>query len=78
MKWINVLLIVFLVGCSEADGLNNVRRDLKTDEVVAIPNKSGSFIARKKDGSVWYAYSTGMSERVISQVMLFPPEPPKE
>lgn len=65
-KLLTVLLITLLAvtGCSDADGMRNVQEYYKTDEVIMIPDKSGSFIARKEDGSIWYAYSSGFSKKI--------------
>jgi len=57
-----ICLLVALAGCSEARGLKNIQEYYEVEEVVAIPDSKGHYIARKDDGSIWYAFSSGWSE----------------
>ncbi len=73
MKFFILGLFCFtLSACSEADGLANVQKYYETFEVVMIPGKPGCFIARKPNGSIWYAFSCGFGEGIIDQVQLMP------
>lgn len=61
-------------ACSQVDGLKNVQIELGTLEVSAIPGHNYNFIARKQDGSVWYAFSSGTSAIVSDIVCIIPPK----
>jgi hypothetical protein len=67
------LILFTLAACNQSNGLKNVQRETGTLDVSQIPGQSYYFIARKSDGSVWYVFSSGMTEGVGSVVCLIPP-----
>jgi len=67
---VSILAIVLLAGCSDARGLQNVRKKYPDSEIVVIPDNNYNFIIRKPDCSVWYSYSTGSSDATIDDVEL--------
>lgn len=66
-----VFLLIFS-ACSQGKGMENVRKKVG-GEVSAIPGKDYNFIIRRVDGSIWYAFSSGISDTVISECQLLPP-----
>ena len=71
---LSISLLAILSGCSDANGLRNIQKYHGKDaEVVMIPNSRGRFITRKKDGSIWYGFSSGLNEDSVSHVQILPP-----
>jgi len=67
---IAILVLALLVGCSDARGLQNVRKKYPDSEIVIVPDNNYKFIIRKPDCSVWYSYSTGSSDATLDDVEL--------
>ena len=53
---------LWLSGCSDARGRASVMMKFPDCEVAMVPDRSGEWIIRKPDGSVWYAIAEGANE----------------
>lgn len=72
-------LAALLCGCS--DGYNSAKcrqavvGELNTSEVQEVPNGNGfRFIARLRDGSVWYVECMGEKAEITAKTILFAPQ----
>jgi len=78
VRWCILALAIcsaILCGCSDARGRSAVQKKYAGAQVAMVPDKSGHYIIKKQDGSVWYAYCAGVSAepgRVCDDVELIP------
>ena len=56
-----ILVLLSLVGCSQARGLEVIQKLHPECDVVEIPEVDHRFIVRHPDGSVYVEYSSGTS-----------------
>jgi len=77
MKTHILLLTVLLLtsGCVGDSGLcrNDVAMEMNTSDVTQAPGRNYGFIARTKDGAVWYVETLGADNKITYKSLIFPP-----
>ena len=73
-----IILFMFMTGCSGSNPTlcrQAVMDEMETYEVSTIPNRDNfTFIARTKDGAIWYVETYNSSKaKITAKTMLMPP-----
>lgn len=72
---LSLIGLFLLTGCSDARSRSAMLKKYPDSQVAMVPDKSGHYIIRRADGSVWYAYSDGVTSSandVVDEVELIP------
>lgn len=74
-----IICITLLCGCGSSDGYNKTKlrnyitTEMKTTEIMAVPNYEYTFIVRTKDGAVWFVECMSKDAKITAKAMIFPP-----